>query len=41
MKLYFLTVEHNNIIKYTFLFHQLKITKLNKKTSMTLKVTKK
>jgi hypothetical protein len=31
MKLYFLTVEHNNIIKHTFLFYQLKITKLNQK----------
>jgi hypothetical protein len=28
MKLYFLTVEHNNIIKHTFLFYQLKITRL-------------
>jgi hypothetical protein len=30
MKLYFLTVEHNNTIKHTFLFYQLKNTKLNK-----------
>jgi hypothetical protein len=31
MKLYLLTVENKNIIKYAFLFHQLKIMKLNQK----------
>jgi hypothetical protein len=31
MKLYFVPVEHKNIIKYDFLFHQLKIMKLNQK----------
>jgi hypothetical protein len=31
MKLYFRRVEHNNIIKYAFLFHPTKTMKLNQK----------